>query len=100
MRSPTRFSIFSTLSAFAFSGMLGGCDQPVRPANGPTPRQVMVSEALNVPVSTIQAADRGGVQSTGPADSSLDPSNAEAQRLRQTLELLQQAHSARRGATP
>ncbi len=100
MRNPARLSRLSPVSALAFTALLAACEQPVRPANGPTPRQVMVSEVLNVPVSTIQAVDRGRVRIPAAADSRADPSSTQAQRLREELELLARAQSAGGDATP
>jgi hypothetical protein len=84
----------------AVAALLAGCEQPVRPVNAPTPRQLLVAEALNVPVHAVQAFDREGLRGTPAAGPRPDPSSAAAQRLRRELELLAQAHSAGEGATP
>lgn len=99
MRKP-HVSTFGPPAAVAIGALLAGCEQPVRPANGPTPHQVAVSEALNVPVATIQAFDRDGLPAARGADPRPDPSSVQAQRLRAQLELLAQAHSGAAGATP
>lgn len=100
MRSLIRRSSLSSVWALASVALFAGCEQPVRPANGPTPRQLMVSQALNVPVATVQAFDDGAVGTAGASASRPDPSSAQAQRLRRALELLAQARSAGEAAKP
>lgn len=98
MPNPTRRSRLGSVWALAAVALVAGCEQPLPPANGPTPRQLMVSRALDVPVATVQAVDGGAVGAPGAITSPPDPSSAGAQRLRRTLELL--AHSAGEAATP
>lgn len=69
---------------------LAGCEHPLPPA-GPTPRELMVAEALNVPVSTIQVFERNGVQapaSTRPPD----PASPEVEQLRRVMASLEKRY--------
>jgi hypothetical protein len=76
-----------------------GCDHPL-PSAGPTPRELLVAEYLQVPVSTIQAFERAGVKPPAGARPRLDPASPEAVRLRKRLELLERAHSTPKGTPP
>jgi hypothetical protein len=85
------------VTAFAL-GALAGCEHPLPPA-GPAPREVMVAEALNVPVATIQAFEHRGVQVPSTSRPP-DPSSPEVQHLRRVMASLEQSYSRKAGTEP
>lgn len=86
--------------ALVLGAGLGACEHPLPPAN-PTPLEI-AAEHFDVPVSALrdlqQTADRMQ-HSVPPGTLAPDASTAEVQRLRKTLQRLEEEHRAE-GNTP
>jgi hypothetical protein len=85
----------AALGALVLGALAGACEHPL-PSAGPTPRELTVAEALNVPVSTIQTLERTRVQ---VPDSSRppDPADPVLEQLRRMMASLETRYSE---ATP
>lgn len=97
--SPFRRAGF--LSAATAVLLLAGCDrQPLRPAQGPTPME-MVAAHFDVPLSRLLELQRiaDGIQPPAGMPRP-DPASLEAQRLRHTMPLLEKARDAGEGVDP
>jgi hypothetical protein len=98
-RTPRFASRAARLSALAAVTLAAACEHPL-PSSGPTPRELMVAEYLDVPVSFIQAFEREGVRPPAGDRPRLDPASPEAVQLRKQLDLLQQAHPPQKRVKP
>jgi hypothetical protein len=86
------------MGALVLGALAGACEHPLPPA-GPTPREAMVAEALNVPVSTIQALERTGAQV--PASSRPpDPADPVLDQLRRMMAAQEKQYSSATPAAP
>jgi hypothetical protein len=79
------------LNGLGIALLLGACEQPVRPAPGPTPLDVAAAQ-LNVPAATIHelAATAARVVVPSATVAAPDPSSPEAERLRQIMHRLEE----------
>jgi hypothetical protein len=88
----------AAVGALILGAVAGACEHPL-PPTGPTPRELTVAEALSVPLSTVQAFERNGVQA--PASSRPpDPADPVLEQLRRMMTSLEQRYSAAPPAAP
>ena len=80
----------AAISALVLGVLAAGCEHPLPPA-GPTPRELMVAEALNVPVSSVQAFERNGVP-VPAATRPPDPASREVEHLRRVMASLEKRY--------
>lgn len=79
------------LSGLGAALVLAACEQPVRPAPGPTPLEVAAAH-LNMPAATVQELEATAARLAAPPTTGAapDPSSEEAERLRQIMRRLEE----------